>query len=86
MAKRAIIAPMKQINVEDFASKAAYKVNFAALSPEEKKNWISFQDTGDVEGELTRIRPNFTADTHLVCHYNPQDGLYDLCYEVPTDQ
>jgi len=63
--------------------KAPIKVNYAALSDSEKKNWINIAGPYET-GDITRIRPNFTSDSHLVCHYNPQDGLYDICYPVPN--
>jgi hypothetical protein len=59
------------------------KINYDALSDTEKKNWINISGEKQ-DGDITRIRPNFTADSHLVCYYNPQDHLYDICRVVST--
>lgn len=59
------------------------KVNYDALSDAEKKKWINISGEKE-DGHITRIRPNFTADLHLVCYYNPQDHLYDICKVVST--
>ena len=64
---------------------APIKINYDALSDIEKKRWINISGEKKA-GDMTRIRPNFTADLHIVCYYNPQDGLYDICYPVSTGE
>jgi hypothetical protein len=71
----------RTIDSDQLKKTSPIKINYGLLAPDEQKKWINFSPAKNA-GDVTRIRPNFSDSSHLVCHYNPEDGLYDLCYPI----